>query len=297
MCLYAINPNGTTKWIWDSGMSGCGFQGTPTVGLNGDIYFASMGCGGFYAVNANGQFHWSVAMSQCNGTLGDVLDSASVGLDGTIYIGSGDYCFSALNPDGTFKWTAHGVLNWMYDHASAISADGNTAFRGDNGGVFYAFSAGHIQWQYSTGVPAETGDGALSANGIIYFTQSVGSTAVPPGTHGYLYGLRASDGAVIWNYDIGSGGGSSVIGSDGTLYVVGDTPEALGSGNGGMLYAFRCADGICAIPPHNPTHTVTNLNDSGTGSLRQAITDAIGGDTIQFASGLTGTISLNNQWC
>ncbi|MEW6210362.1 MAG: choice-of-anchor Q domain-containing protein [Acidobacteriota bacterium] len=45
------------------------------------------------------------------------------------------------------------------------------------------------------------------------------------------------------------------------------------------------------------TFTVTNLNDSGAGSLRQAITDAnamMGADTIDFQAGLTGTITLTS---
>ena len=43
------------------------------------------------------------------------------------------------------------------------------------------------------------------------------------------------------------------------------------------------------------TYTVTNLNDSGAGSLRQAITDANGiveDDIIEFVGGLSGTITL-----
>src|SRR5262245_12549995 len=43
------------------------------------------------------------------------------------------------------------------------------------------------------------------------------------------------------------------------------------------------------------TFTVQNLNDLGSGSLRQAILDANntpGADTIKFAPGVTGTINL-----
>src|SRR5207244_8010153 len=52
LCVFAINPNGTTKWMWDSQSDHCGFQGTPAVGLNGDIYFASMSCVGFVALSS-----------------------------------------------------------------------------------------------------------------------------------------------------------------------------------------------------------------------------------------------------
>ena len=46
------------------------------------------------------------------------------------------------------------------------------------------------------------------------------------------------------------------------------------------------------------TFTVTNTNDNGLGSLRQAVLDANalpGPDTIEFASGISGTIQLNGQ--
>ena len=52
---------------------------------------------------------------------------------------------------------------------------------------------------------------------------------------------------------------------------------------------------ISGFPAQAAPFTVTNLSDSGLGSLRQAVLDAnaaAGDDTITFQSGLTGTIFL-----
>ena len=55
------------------------------------------------------------------------------------------------------------------------------------------------------------------------------------------------------------------------------------------------AFGAIGAPPASAlTPTVTNLNDSGTGSLRAALGEAEPGDTVQFASGLSGTIELDS---
>src|SRR5258708_23917028 len=43
-----------------------------------------------------------------------------------------------------------------------------------------------------------------------------------------------------------------------------------------------------ALPVFGSTITVTNTNDSGAGSLRQAVIDAAAGDSINFS--VTGTI-------
>jgi hypothetical protein len=58
-----------------------------------------------------------------------------------------------------------------------------------------------------------------------------------------------------------------------------------------ILFA-TCLSALCliALSTQGATITVTNTNDSGAGSLRQAVADANDGDTIEF--GVTGIITL-----
>ena len=60
------------------------------------------------------------------------------------------------------------------------------------------------------------------------------------------------------------------------------------------LRVLICLALLCATPisVKATTITVTNTNDSGPGSLRQALADANDGDTITFA--VTGTIQLSS---
>ncbi|MCK5057599.1 MAG: hypothetical protein KAT34_13135, partial [Candidatus Aminicenantes bacterium] len=60
-----------------------------------------------------------------------------------------------------------------------------------------------------------------------------------------------------------------------------------------MIFPIICLIFFMAAPAHAATITVTNTNDSGAGSLRQAIIDAAAGDTIDFS--VTGTITLTGS--
>ena len=61
----------------------------------------------------------------------------------------------------------------------------------------------------------------------------------------------------------------------------------------GLLLVAAWALGSAA-PASAATDVVTNLNDSGAGSLRAVIAAAGSGDTVEFESGVTGTISLTS---
>src|ERR1039458_2181876 len=52
--------------------------------------------------------------------------------------------------------------------------------------------------------------------------------------------------------------------------------------------------GLLLVPRTGLATTITNLLDNGSGSLRWAIANTAPGGTINFASGLNGTITLTN---
>ena len=58
-----------------------------------------------------------------------------------------------------------------------------------------------------------------------------------------------------------------------------------------LFAAFLGASCLIALSTQASTITVTNINDSGAGSLRQAIADAHDGDTVNL--GVTGAITLS----
>jgi len=244
--VFAINPNGSEKWTWDSG-STCWIESSPALGPNGEVYVVH-NCLGLIALDSNGDPLWD------RPGLGDAWNSPSVGPDGTVYVADSSTLY-ALDPiDGSTIWDEP-TSSPMYLASAAISSDGSTIYRGDNGGMFYAFrSTGSLKWQFDTGICSPIyAAPALSENGVAYFTQA-SSTCVEPEDKGHVYALRAADGQLLWKREIGFSSHSPALGSDGTLY-------ALANGaSGDELHAFGCGpddngDGVgddcepAVIPP------------------------------------------------
>jgi outer membrane protein assembly factor BamB len=238
--LYALNPDKTFKFDWDSG-SGSGIESSPALGPNGEVYFLHNGLH-IVALKADGT--GTLWTRSTPAGIGEAFNSPSVGPDGTVYIGSSDHKFYALDPaNGNTKpgWPTP-VTNFMYQAAASISQDGSRIYRGDNGGILYAFSSsGGSPWQYPSGGGAIFDEPALSANGIVYFTRQ--------GTGDNLYALRASDGGLVDSYAIGSSDSSPALSADGILYVLGNDADAKA-----VLYAFAPNVVVrkALLPPADP---------------------------------------------
>jgi outer membrane protein assembly factor BamB len=109
--FYAINPDGSLKWVFDPGNIGSIKEGTPCNSLDGTIYFGTYASNGgdLIAVNPNGTERWRIHLAS-----GYIMSAPAIGSDGTVYVGS-------VN-DGTSPYS------WGYLHAiNALDPDAPSA--------------------------------------------------------------------------------------------------------------------------------------------------------------------------
>jgi len=114
--LYAVNPNGTLKWRFDTGGA---TESSLAISQDGNIYVGSYN-GKIFCINPDGTEKWRFETND------GVLASPAIDKNGIIYIGSNDRNFYALNPDGSLKWkynTGSDILS-----SPAIADDGTIYF-------------------------------------------------------------------------------------------------------------------------------------------------------------------------
>ena len=218
--IYAVNPNGTVKWTFDTN----GYiWSAPAINENGIIYVGTIYGSNFYAFYPNGTLKWKIgsgnshsspaigkdgiiyycdesssglkAIYPNNGTRKWIyhcnhltMSSPAIGLDGTIYFGSIDNMVYAINPNGTLKWKFN-TGTWVHGSAS-IDNDGTVYIGSDTS--FYALypNNGTIKWKLGTGPIWCTP--VIDKDGIIY----VGSW------YGDLYAIYPN-GTIKWTFDTG----------------------------------------------------------------------------------------------
>jgi outer membrane protein assembly factor BamB len=136
--LYAINPNGSVKWVFgDIQFNDETIRMTPSIGQDGTIYLTGSVMGEwnlvvFYAISPSGVLQWTFELPS-----GDYFSSSSPAIDanGVIYFGTWGNHLYALNPNGTLKWEFETLNN--IDSSPAIGSDG-TIYFGSWDGYLYA---------------------------------------------------------------------------------------------------------------------------------------------------------------
>ncbi len=257
--FYAVNPDGTLKWVFPQTGTIGGISSSPVIGSDGTIYFGSED-NKLYAITDNGVFgteNWAF-------TTGDGIDSSpAIGVDGTIYVGSSDNNLYAILDCGDYcdkQWQIS-AGNYIDYSNPAIAPDGTiyvgTIQMAKNNtyiGNLYAFNPnGTLKWVFpQTGtIGSIFSSPAIGSDGAIY----VGSS-----DHN-LYALT-DNGATCtekWAFATGSLIESSPsIGADGTIYI--------GSGDG-YLYALIDNDTYCTTMWKlgvGPSYTTPVLTADGT---------------------------------
>ncbi len=246
--LYYVTPagllsavdsaNGQVKWTAQTGTSGAAQFGqtvkvAPAVAPDGTVYTTAI-TGSLYAISPptsgnQGSIKWSFDFSEHLGptplvstpvTAGsnrgqDAIGSAAsatIGPDGTVYVGANNSNFYAIDPSGQQKWLyeAERELAGIWTTA-ALSADSSTLYFGANKGGIYALNTrdGSLKWQFPI-FASVYGSPALDARGTLY----TGSTV------GHVFSIDTANGSQLGDYNaVQAVWTAPSIRPDGTLVV------------------------------------------------------------------------------
>lgn len=203
--FWAINPDGTEKWSFETGDA---MYSGPAIADDGSIYF---GCadGHFYALTPEGEQKWRYA-GQGLVEENSFNSVPSIGPDGTIYAGSREKVLYALSPVGEVKWSFE--VNETVEATPSIASDGTiyagTYSPGEDKFLYALSPEGEELWRFETGQGVYAGP-VIDAQGILFF-----------GSYdNYLYSLNP-DGSERWRLNLNGGiTMPPTIAADGTLYV------------------------------------------------------------------------------
>ncbi len=188
---YAINPDGTQRWVFQAGNS---VWTAPAMTRDGRTFWASLDFN-VYSLDPQGRRLWSFS------TPGFNTSSPALSRDGsTLYVGSFDSKLYALDArTGRERWSFN-----TSDHVYASPAlsedergDVKAIYVASTDGSVYALSpSGRLQWRYDTGDPIRSspvlGRAPAGEGGRILY---VGSS------NGSLYALDARTGRRRWSFD------------------------------------------------------------------------------------------------
>jgi|GEM_PF-3118437 len=260
--LWAINPDGSEKWRYETGNFEAGsgsmapwLRGSAAIGHEGTVYVVSDD-GVLHAVNPDGSLKWKFLSYENKGWLRG-LDGKPpvVGLDGTIYFAAeGEFKLFemskrearlfAINPDGSLKWDFKLVEGKLFasEYPPCIGPDGKIFV--DNGEgtatMLYAINPnGTKAWEFQVGTLAASSP-VVGADSIVYIG---GWSYISSQYRIKLFAIHP-DGTEKWRFPksgdpekYGYQLANPVIGADNNIYFGYHTSSY--AGGDGRLYALR----------------------------------------------------------
>ena len=183
-----------------------------------------------------------------------IFSSPVVSADETVYFGSADQTFYALNADGTPRWNI--PTGEIIDSAGLLDDRGRVYF-GSGDGILRAADAqtGQIVWTMQADSPQSTGgfinwfegNVALAADGTLYV----------PNDNFLVYAVDREAGAVDWTYKmpdqtwslpaVDTQGGSLYVGNNNLLPILGKNTFAI-EANGGTDWSMVSLGTVAASP-------------------------------------------------
>lgn len=238
--VYAINADGTQKWVYDMGYE----ADDPVLDLDGTVYVGSVG-GRLVALTAEGELKWETKVE------GDIR-TPTIGKE-ALYCGASPFVLYAFDKKGKKLWECRpegqvplyeGLSNWANSlHYPSIGDDGTIyvgsipyhgytstgqtipGYSVNTKGKLYAVSPqGKILWSYQ---PQIAGTDIL-----IVFTPSIGRDGtLYCGTSHWRVLAVNREGNLIWEFNAEQAANvcptlySPSIGKDGLLYVAGSSGQ------------------------------------------------------------------------
>ncbi len=187
-----------------------------------------------------------------------IFSTPVVGGDGTVYVGSADRVFYALNPDGTERWRFE--TGEIID-SSALLDDRGRVYVGSGDGFLYCLDAatGQEVWRFEADDPRGQqafinwfeGNVAMGPDGTLYV----------PNDNFFVYALDRDDGAVRWRFRmrdqtwslpaVDAATGRLYVGNNNLLAALGDNTFAIDA-DGTRAWSAGTDGSVAASPLLTP---------------------------------------------
>ncbi len=177
----------TPTIIWTRDLEDGIFSG-PVIGEDNNLYFGSYYsfADNFYCYTKYGSFIWDYILGRSRPPASGIL----IDSNNTIYFGSSDNYFYALNSDGTFKWEIE-TSEFFGPTLMNIDLQGNLYSTNNSGKLFSFNSSGGLNWN----VTYESGFNLKSP-----VISTDGNTIYIAGKDSNLFALNL-DGSIKWKFE------------------------------------------------------------------------------------------------